>query len=112
MPSGLLAKNLIEGGVQLGVSSRGVGDMNKSTGVMNKFIATAVDIVHDPSAPETFVNGVMEGVDYVVKDDGTIGIRQEELLEDIRQTIHKTPKRRIKETQVKLFEQYIQSLTI
>lgn len=112
MPMGLMAKNLIEGGVQLGVSSRGVGDMDKAKGIMKKFIATAVDIVHDPSAPQTFVNGVMEGVNYIVQDDGTISERQEKLIEEIQQTIHKTPKRLIKETQSKLFEEYINSLTI
>lgn len=112
MPMGLMAKNLIEGGVQLGVSSRGVGNMDKSSGSMTKFIATAVDIVHDPSAPETFVNGVMEGVDYIITEDGAIAENQHRVIEDIKRTIHKTPRRIIKETQEKLFEEYIRSLTI
>tara|TARA_R110000764_G_scaffold75260_3_gene151979 strand:+ start:610 stop:1266 length:657 start_codon:yes stop_codon:yes gene_type:complete len=107
MPMGLMARNLMEGGVQLGVSSRGVGDIDKSTGAMRKFIATAVDIVHDPSAPDTFINGVMEGVEYEVEGGNIV---QAQLIEHIKKTMHNAPARLIKETQTACFEHYMASL--
>ena len=69
-PMGVIAKNLLEEGVQLGVSSRGMGslrDTNEGYKVVGEdfMLATAADIVADPSAPDAFVNGIMEGVDWV-----------------------------------------------
>ena len=67
-PMGQIAKGLLEGGCQLGVSTRGVGSLTEKRGgpstVGDDFMLTAVDIVQDPSAPEAFVNGIMEGVEY------------------------------------------------
>ena len=67
---GVIAKNLLDEGVQLGVSSRGMGslrDTNEGYKVVGEdfMLATAADIVADPSAPDAFVNGIMEGVDWV-----------------------------------------------
>ena len=68
-PMGAIAKNLIGEGATLGVSSRGMGSVKKSSGtdvVQNDFyLATAADIVADPSAPDAFVNGIMEGKEWV-----------------------------------------------
>ena len=69
-PMGIIAKNLLDEGVQLGVSSRGMGslrDTNEGYKVVGEdfMLATAADIVADPSAPDAFVNGIMEGVDWV-----------------------------------------------
>ena len=69
-PMGVIAKNLLDEGVQLGVSSRGMGslrDTNEGYKVVGEdfMLATAADIVADPSAPDAFVNGIMEGVDWV-----------------------------------------------
>ena len=67
-PMGQIVKGLMEGGVQLGVSSRGMGSLVQRNGVNmvgNDFILSTVDIVQDPSAPEAFVNGIMDGVDWV-----------------------------------------------
>ena len=69
-PMGVIAKNLLDEGVQLGVSSRGMGslrDTNDGYKVVGEdfMLATAADIVADPSAPDAFVNGIMEGVDWV-----------------------------------------------
>ena len=69
-PMGVIAKNLLDEGVQLGVSSRGMGslrDTNEGYKVVGEdfMLATAADIVADPSAPAAFVNGIMEGVDWV-----------------------------------------------
>ena len=67
-PMGKIVKGLLDGGVQLGVSTRGMGSLEQRNGAMvvkDDFILSTVDIVQDPSAPEAFVNGIMEGVDWV-----------------------------------------------
>lgn len=66
-PMGQVVKGLLDGGVKLGVSSRGMGSLERREGNMyvgEDFHLTTVDIVQDPSAPSAFVNGIMEGVDY------------------------------------------------
>ena len=67
-PNGKIVKNLLDGGVKLGVSTRGMGSLEQRNGtnmVGNDFMLNTVDIVQDPSAPSAFVNGIMEGVDWV-----------------------------------------------
>jgi hypothetical protein len=67
-PMGKIVKNLIDEGVQVGVSSRGMGSLKKKNGineVQDDFMLSAVDIVSDPSAPDAFVNGIMEGKEWV-----------------------------------------------
>ena len=67
-PMGQIVKGLLDGGVKLGVSSRGMGSLVQKNGAMyvkDDFMLSTVDIVQDPSAPEAFVNGIMEGVDWV-----------------------------------------------
>ena len=71
-PMGKIARQLMEGGVQLGVSSRGMGHVSnrRGTGYVDRgFVLTAVDIVQDPSAPSAFVNGIMEGVEFIKEGD-------------------------------------------
>ena len=66
-PMGQIVKGLVEGGVQLGVSSRGMGSLDYKDGanyVKDDFMLNTIDIVQDPSAPNAFVNGIMEGVDW------------------------------------------------
>jgi hypothetical protein len=66
-PMGQIVKGLVEGGVQLGVSSRGMGSLSMRDGVNyvgEDFMLNTIDIVQDPSAPNAFVNGIMEGVSY------------------------------------------------
>jgi hypothetical protein len=66
-PMGQIVKGLVEGGVQLGVSSRGMGSLEMRNGVnhvADDFLLNTVDIVQDPSAPNAYVNGIMEGVSY------------------------------------------------
>ena len=66
-PMGQIVKGLVEGGVQLGVSSRGMGSLEMKNGsnyVADDFMLNTVDIVQDPSAPNAYVNGIMEGVSY------------------------------------------------
>jgi len=72
-PMGKIVKGLVEGGVQLGVSSRGMGSLEMKGGVnyvKDDFMLSTVDIVQDPSAPNAFVNGIMEGVDWTEDKPG------------------------------------------
>ena len=72
-PMGQIVKGLVEGGVQLGVSSRGMGSLETKNGVnyvKDDFHLATVDIVQDPSAPNAFVNGIMEGVDWKMDNSG------------------------------------------
>lgn len=108
MPMGRIAKTLIESGVQLGVSSRGLGDIDQVAGKMRRFILNTVDIVHDPSAPESFVNGVMEGVEYTVDDDDEIL----QMKEDIKDLMHKTPKSQHKIAQKIAFRAFVNKLAL
>ena len=82
-PMGVIAKSLLDEGVQLGVSSRGMGslrDTNEGYKVVGEdfMLATAADIVADPSAPDAFVNGIMEGVDWVW-ESGLLKARERQL---------------------------------
>ena len=72
-PMGQIVKGLVEGGVQLGVSSRGMGSLEMRNGVnhvADDFLLNTVDIVQDPSAPNAYVNGIMEGVSYEMDRPG------------------------------------------
>jgi hypothetical protein len=72
-PMGQIVKGLVEGGVQLGVSSRGMGSLNFKDGanyVKDDFMLNTIDIVQDPSAPNAFVNGIMEGVSWEADGHG------------------------------------------
>ena len=82
-PMGKIVKGLLDGGVQLGVSTRGMGSLEQRNGAMvvkDDFILSTVDIVQDPSAPEAFVNGIMEGVDWVW-DNGILKYQEIEKME-------------------------------
>ena len=82
-PMGNIVSGLLEGGVKLGVSSRGMGSLEQRDGTMyvkDDFMLATVDIVQDPSAPEAFVNGIMEGVDWVW-DNGILKPQEIELIE-------------------------------
>ena len=82
-PMGQIAQGLIEGGVQLGVSSRGMGSLEPKNGinyVKPDFMLNAVDIVQDPSAPGAYVNGIMEGVEWIL-ENGTFKRQEIEKLE-------------------------------
>ena len=75
-PMGIIAKNLIDEGVKLGVSTRGLGSL-KTTGkglneVQSDFFISAIDIVSDPSGPGCWVNGIMENVEFAMLEDGRI----------------------------------------
>ena len=108
-PMGQIVKGLVEGGVQLGVSSRGMGTLVNRNGVNvvgKDFMLATVDIVQDPSAPEAFVNGIMEGVEWVWDN----GILREKTIHDYKQTIEKTSSKDLAETKMRVFEDFISKL--
>lgn len=81
-PNGQIVKGLLEGGVQLGVSSRGMGSLGQANSnglseVNDDFSLVTIDIVQDPSAPEAFVNGIQEGTEWVKNDKGIWESRSE-----------------------------------
>lgn len=109
-PCGLIAQNLLEAGVRLGVSSRGMGSLKESRGykeVQKDFMLSAVDIVADPSAPNAFVNGIMEGVEWIWEN----GILKQEVIEAYQNTIKKTPSRELQETAVNIFNDFMTKLS-
>jgi len=93
-PMGQIVKGLVEGGVQLGVSSRGMGSLEMKNGVnyvKDDFMLSTVDIVQDPSAPNAFVNGIMEGVDWEMDKPGhfvkVIEEGETEMMEAIKEEV-------------------------
>ena len=108
-PMGTIVKGLLEGGVQLGVSTRGMGSLENRNGVMyvkDDFMLNTVDIVQDPSAPKAFVNGIMEGVEWVW-NNGIIEAREIERMET---EIKKTPRADLYEAQVREFKNFLSLL--
>ena len=108
-PMGQIVKGLLEGGVQLGVSTRGMGSLENKGGVnyvRDDFILNTVDIVQDPSAPAAFVNGIMEGVEWVWNN----GIIQPQVIEEMETEIKSAPKKHLYETQVREFKNFLSLL--
>lgn len=110
-PMGDIARNLLESGVQLGVSTRGMGSLKEVNGIMEVqddfFLATAADVVADPSAPDAFVQGIMEGVNWVW-DNGIIKAQQ---VEQVKETIVKASSNNLQEAKIAAFQQYLNFLT-
>ena len=107
-PMGNIVKGLLDGGVKLGVSSRGMGSLVKRNGktyVGEDFSLTTVDIVQDPSAPNAFVNGIMEGVDFFYEGSKLKAVNIEEAKAQAEaETIKLT------EGQLKSFEAFLSNL--
>jgi hypothetical protein len=111
-PMGKIAKSLLDEGVMLGVSSRGVGSL-KMTNEGHKIVgedfmlATAADIVADPSAPDAFVSGIMEGKEWVWEG----GILREKLAESTKRRINTlVDERTLQEHKVQLFQDFLSNL--
>ena len=104
-PNGKIVKNLLESGVRLGVSSRGLGSIktNKSgvNEVQDDFVLSTVDIVSDPSAPDAFVNGIMEGKEFSLTGEVEYHIQKE---------IKNTVKARLEQKKIELFQNFIKNL--
>lgn len=112
-PYGKIVKSLIDEGAQLGVSSRGMGTLKQSNEGVNEvqgdfMLATAGDIVADPSAPNAFVNGVMEGVDWIY-DAASHSWKAQQVVEHIQQAGHKDFKR-LQENKVAAFAAFLNNL--
>jgi len=109
-PMGDIAKNLLENGVKLGVSSRGMGSIEEKNGanyVRDDFmLATAADIVSDPSAPDAFVNGIMEGKEWVWEN----GIIKEVNVAKYTRYISESTRKNLEERSLKVFNHFLQSL--
>jgi hypothetical protein len=109
-PMGNIARSLIEGGAQLGVSSRGMGSLKAINGVnivQDDFhLATAADIVADPSAPGAFVQGIMEGKEWMMVNGSWTEVQYEEAKREIKQASSKD----IERVSLKIFENFIKKL--
>ena len=109
-PMGNIAKNLLGEGVQLGVSSRGMGSIQKVEDcnvVADDFmLTTAADIVADPSAPDAFVNGIMEGKEWVWQN----GILKEREVAKYQRYIDNGSRRELEERTLKVFEDFLGKL--
>ena len=109
-PMGKVAKSLLDEGVKLGVSSRGMGSIRKEENcnvVMDDFmLATAADIVADPSAPDAFVDGIMEGKEWVWEN----GVLKESTVAQIKTEIDHATLINLQERKVSAFESFLKSL--
>ena len=109
-PYGKIVKNLIDEGAQLGVSSRGMGSIQQQHGknVVGRdfYLATAADIVADPSAPDAFVEGIMENKEWVW-DNGVLKSME---VEQYKQEIEKTKRKELAEVKSNIFKDFISKL--
>tara|TARA_B100000676_G_scaffold302504_1_gene351570 strand:- start:247 stop:870 length:624 start_codon:yes stop_codon:yes gene_type:complete len=104
-PNGKIVKNLLESGVKLGVSSRGLGTVKTNKAGVNEvqkdFVLSTVDIVADPSAPAAFVNGIMEGKEFTATGE----------VEDyIKKDVHSTHSKELDAKKLEIFEKFLGNL--
>jgi len=110
-PYGQIVKNFIDNDIQVGVSSRALGSLVQTKEGYNLVqddlrLATAADIVADPSAPGAFVNGIMENKEWMMVDGKFVEADHDRF----KKTIQRVPKDQIEETALKLFENYLRKL--
>ena len=109
-PMGKIAKQLLDEGVKLGVSSRGLGSIKEENGVKvvgeDFMLATAADIVADPSAPDAFVNGIMEGKEWVWAN-GNIA---ESKIDEIKRRIDNAAQSQLEERKISAFSEFLKNL--
>lgn len=110
-PMGKIVKNLMDEGAKLGVSSRGMGTLKQGrdgTNVVSSDfqLATAADIVADPSAPDAFVEGIMEGVEWLQVDDRWVP----QYIEKTQQKIKKASRTELQEAKVAAFAKFLKQL--
>ena len=113
LPMGAIAKGLIDGGVKLGVSSRGVGSLKANPkgwqDVAEDFrLCVAADLVSDPSGPGCMVSGVMENVSWIY--DPASGTWLEEKLDNIKKELHALSKQQIEERTLHIFEELLSDI--
>ena len=109
-PMGVIARQLIEGGGQLGVSSRGMGSLKNVNGVNvvqpDFYLATAADIVADPSAPGAFVQGIMEGKEWMLVNGVWTEVDHSQAITEVK----KASKKDIEKVSLRIFENFIKKL--
>jgi hypothetical protein len=109
-PNGKIVKNFISEGVKLGVSSRGMGSVKTNKEGVNEvqkdFVLSTVDIVADPSAPDAFVNGIMEGKEWVWEN----GVIKEREIDSMRKTIEKAKMKELEQKKLEVFTKFLQNL--
>ena len=108
-PYGKIVKNLMDEGAKLGVSSRGMGSLKQKgdyNEVQDDFMLSAVDIVADPSAPDAFVNGIMEGKEWVWDS----GILKEKQIEEMQRQVRRASARDLSEAKLNAFKKFISKL--
>lgn len=110
-PMGVIAKNLIENEVQLGVSTRGLGSLKMNSRGINEvqddFHLATVDIVADPSAPDAFVQGIMESAEWILEN----GIWTAVQVETAQKQIRKASSKNLEEEKLKVFQQFLSELS-
>jgi hypothetical protein len=115
-PFGNIAKGLVGEGVKLGVSSRGMGSIKLNKEGINEvqddfYLATAADIVADPSAPDAFVNGIMEGVEWIWENDLLIA-KKVQIAEQTVQVIEKAvSSKELESKKFKIFENFLNEIS-
>ena len=109
-PNGKIVKNFISEGVKLGVSSRGMGSIKTNRKGVNEvqkdFVLSTVDIVADPSAPDAFVDGIMEGKEWVWEN----GVIKEQDIDVMKKTIMKAKMRELEQKKLEVFTKFLQNL--
>ena len=109
-PYGNIVKNLIKEGASLGVSSRGMGSLKSKNGInevqKDFYLATAADIVADPSAPDAFVQGIMEGVDWIMDSGRWV----QTFVEKSQHEIKKTKRSELEATKLRIFEDFLKKM--
>ena len=111
-PMGNIAKGLIEGGAKLGVSSRGMGTLKANKDGINEvqddfYLATAADIVADPSAPDAFVQGIMENKEWVVVN----GVWTEQACDMSKKLIKKASRKELEEAKLRVFVSFLNRIS-
>lgn len=109
-PYGNIVKNLIKEGASLGVSSRGMGSLKRKNGInevqRDFYLATAADIVADPSAPDAFVNGIMENVEWIYEN----GVWSQRALDEAKDEINNVSRSDREAKKIAIFERFVNNL--
>ena len=109
-PNGKIVKNFISEGVKLGVSSRGMGSVKTNKEGVNEvqkdFVLSTVDIVADPSAPDAFVNGIMEGKEWIWEN----GVIKERDINSMKKIIENAKTRELEQKKLEVFTKFLQNL--
>jgi hypothetical protein len=110
-PNGMIARGLLDGGANLGVSSRAVGTLKENKDgvqiVQDDFtLSTAADIVADPSAPDAFVRGIMEGKEWVFVNGKFV----EKHIDEVKRVIRKTSSKNLTEAKVRAFQNFLSKI--